>query len=794
MKETNQIKNRLLALFITLLVISMAISYSFETATAVDLGPVGQRCQAIKNQCSSASTTSQQKESLQTEANGKVVEVQANRRAGTCWAPQYETCGPACQACNSECKGAVLACLPTTEEQRNTMVQNSLDKSVKDVLGAVTKPLTEKAEENKEAQKNKTNTEKTEDALTKVNNRIKELEEKEKLSETEQKELNDLKAEKEKLEKEAAKTKKDTPPPEPKKKVSDWVDHLFTGLSALRAIFLANDVFRAAGGAGTCTAEKPLIGNINCKSCSADPYRICTKERCQILGTNCIPVQTNKTGEYRCEQGPCTEIGDIFISKISAHWYVDTAESNSSPKSNTSQAGTVVLNLGEIDWNTKTMLINVTTQRLAQCRYALDKAGANFSEMQDFNDNYFPETREGNPAIQQAVIQLAGEIPRNMTHTIYIKCNNACNLPHAVSYDYNQVKFKLKQKPDQLPPEIVYVDPSSNSVVREDLNVLNASFWLDETGSCRFSDKSVNYTTKYNGTGQLMVPFGIYNNENSSVINGKCVPGKCLDRNEQCSRCWLLLNLSKGYDIVNYSSPEFNETKLFRILIRCNDSQGNVMTEDSILDYNLMTAPGYNMSILKPEKLERTYNRKSEISVTSEPRATECRYKIIEYRTTGSSQAAPSCNSLTPNWSTMRAIDSAMSTTHSGEHNETLNASREGLKQLLCVKCRDTWRIEVINTTDFFTLLDDLPPVVIRMYHDLSSGDYLLVETNEESDCVYSTRNCAYNFSDGTAFMSSDNYMHAAYWQLDNSYYVKCKDKWNNYPGKSSNSSTCTQS
>lgn len=563
----------------------------------------------------------------------------------------------------------------------------------------------------------------------------------------------------------------------------DPVDLIFTLASMVRAGILTAEVLSRAGGAGTCSFEKPLPGNSSCKSCNEDPYRLCTRERCNILGTACVAVLVeNKTDQYRCEPGPCEEIGDIYLNSIQAHWYIDTQEANSSPKTSTTgkQPGTVVLDLGEIEWNTRNIVVNVTTQQLAQCRWILDKPGSNFSEMTDFEDNYFPESA-GEPAPQEAVVEVAGDISRNATHTIYVKCNNICNLPHEASYDFNQVKFKLKQKPDQLPPEIVYIDPENHAVVRGDLKLINASFWLDELGRCKFSDKSNNFTKNYS----LMIPFAPFNNENSSIINGKCDVGKCLDRNEQCSRCWLLLNTSRGYDIINYSSEEFNETKLFHMLIRCNDTQGNVMLEDNILDYSIMTAPVYNISIIQPEEGNRTYDRQPEIEVTSEPRLTECRYKTYQ----GLGPKTP------PAWDNMTAIDTEFAILHKGKHNETLNATKEGLLHTMWAKCRDTWRIEETDYVRFYTLLDPDAPIIVRMYHDSAAGDFLLVETDEESECVYGisdTIKCNYNFSDGSAFTTSDNYIHAAYWQLSNLYYIKCKDKWNNYPGGSSNANKCT--
>jgi len=582
-----------------------------------------------------------------------------------------------------------------------------------------------------------------------------------------------------------AEIKKHEPPKKKEKKIfQDWVDVIFLGLSLIRALYLADTILTSYGGAGKCSPEQPLKGVDPkiCLTCNEDPYRICTRERCLMLG-NCIPVPTAKADQYVCVPGKCEELGLPVFDKINVSWFIDGEMKGTTGMLNLDgREINIKLNEGKpIPFNTKMILINLTTYKTSgMCRYIIDKAGANFSEMIDFENNYFPTLPDGTPGWQYAYVLLPGNLSRDATYRIFIKCKNICGIEPEAAYDLNVITFTLDKKPDQLPPEIVYVDPASNSVVRGDLAFINASFWLDEKGSCKFSDKSNNYTINYT----QMIPFGPYNNENSSVVNGGCYLGKCLDRNETCSRCWLLLNTSRGYDIINYTG-EFNETKLFSLLIRCSDLQGNVMTEDSILGYTLMTAPPYNISIIKPENKSKTYDRQPEIEVVSE-RATECRYRIY--------QGSPA-EKKQPSWDEMWPIDTEMGTLHKGRHNETLNASRQGILHTIWVRCRDFWHIETIDFAIFYTLLDDDPPVIIRMYRDTTIGDYLIIETNEESECVYGTSDtikCAYNFSDGSAMTTIDNLLHAAYWQLGSMYYIKCKDKWENYPGNKPNANQCT--
>jgi hypothetical protein len=76
---------------------------------------------------------------------------------------------------------------------------------------------------------------------------------------------------------------------------------------------------------GSCSAEESLKGltaseqEEACKSCNEDPLRLCTLERCIILG-NCIPVPpeegtSEEMSNYICVPGKCEETGVVGIER-----------------------------------------------------------------------------------------------------------------------------------------------------------------------------------------------------------------------------------------------------------------------------------------------------------------------------------------------------------------------------------------------------------------------------------------------------------------------------------------------
>jgi len=77
---------------------------------------------------------------------------------------------------------------------------------------------------------------------------------------------------------------------------------------------------------------------------------------------------------------------------------------------------------------------------------------------------------------------------------------------------------------------------------------------------------------------------------------------------------------------------------------------------------------------------------------------------------------------------------------------------------------------------------DTSAPQVARSYYE--DGLMKLV-TTEESSCVYSLSTCNYLVEDGLNIDTVDNLNHFVSWNEEESFYVKCKDVYGNYPDPS---------
>ena len=74
---------------------------------------------------------------------------------------------------------------------------------------------------------------------------------------------------------------------------------------------------------------------------------------------------------------------------------------------------------------------------------------------------------------------------------------------------------------------------------------------------------------------------------------------------------------------------------------------------------------------------------------------------------------------------------------------------------------------------------DIYPPEITRVYHE--QGKLKLI-TDEAAQCVFSNLNCNYLFEDGAEISNLESLTHYVDWNTEINYYIKCKDKYGNYP------------
>jgi len=95
------------------------------------------------------------------------------------------------------------------------------------------------------------------------------------------------------------------------------------------------------------------------------------------------------------------------------------------------------------------------------------------------------------------------------------------------------------------------------------------------------------------------------------------------------------------------------------------------------------------------------------------------------------------------------------------------------------IKCLDLGGNMDTDEITFNVESDTEMPFVVRAYPEENN---LKIVTSEEAECVYSKTDCNYLFEDGVKMTVIDETEHFTDWDVDFSYYIKCKDEYGNMP------------
>ena len=91
------------------------------------------------------------------------------------------------------------------------------------------------------------------------------------------------------------------------------------------------------------------------------------------------------------------------------------------------------------------------------------------------------------------------------------------------------------------------------------------------------------------------------------------------------------------------------------------------------------------------------------------------------------------------------------------------------------ISCRDLGNNIASKNISFGVYVDNQAPIVVRTYRE---DNNLAVVTNENSSCVYDTRDCNYLYEDGIKMKDLNGVLHYVTWDTSKNYYIKCEDRY----------------
>lgn len=371
--------------------------------------------------------------------------------------------------------------------------------------------------------------------------------------------------------------------------------------------------------------------------------------------------------------------------------------------------------------------LTISTDQYAYCKYNYYKRNyATFdSEGELFNEGNYHTM---NHTLTITIPWIEDERVQNNSGDslrLFIRCIDKCD-KYVNTAEY-VVEFPIDPSPDTTPPLILNVTPSDPTYLPYGGNMSYIEVALNEEGNCKYD---------YNQG----IQYGL-------MVGGNFT--KCSDSTNGEKFC------SHGF-VTNLVG---NSTTIY---IKCQDIEGNNNTED--YPHTFLPSPeALKITDYKPDK---EHIRKKPItpeeplffSVTTAGGAfsgnSECWWKL-----TGPTVAE---DTFLQN----------QSTTHEYEITSQLNPGEHQIDYA----CLDSAGNFANLTTKFTIEQDQTPPAVVRVFME---GSNIKVLTNEEARCFYNTTyvpNC--NFEDGTGMDSMLTTEHLISYQYDQTYYVKCKDEF----------------
>ena len=349
-----------------------------------------------------------------------------------------------------------------------------------------------------------------------------------------------------------------------------------------------------------------------------------------------------------------------------------------------------------------------------------------FGESNLFAYNHSQKMSLPSPSSIQAA---APELGHNGTYTLYARCQDANG---NANVDEFAVRFCVEAGPDTTPPEIMGTSIANNMPVKYNQSNVELEVYVNEPSECKWSREDRGYEELENS---MVCNKNVWEMNNNNVYTCKTTLTGVKDRQENVF--WVRCK----------DQPWANESE------RNKNQQGYKFTLAGTEPLNIIdikpngTLYGSTdvVSIWLEVETANGYRNGNAVCYFSD---TKSEADYIEFADTGSSM-----------------------------HKQRLDLIEGGYKYY--VKCLDLGGNRDDNETEFRVEVDREAPVIARVYRE---DEVLKVITIEDSECRYSIQSCNFKFEDGIDMPYANQTTHAAEWKTENTYYIRCSDRYNNQP------------
>ena len=484
----------------------------------------------------------------------------------------------------------------------------------------------------------------------------------------------------------------------------------------------------------SCMPWQAPVGKVaknDCEICNKKEG--CSEYRCKSLGQACQLLNAGKTDEK------CTWVNPKDTSSpVITTWEEVLTKGHKYSPDNTIRPparGVKILRTGAADSCIKAFTpleFGINVNEPAQCKIdynhtlKFDNMAFWFGESDLYLYNHSQKMSLPSPS---AVEKAAPELKHNGTYTLYVRCQDANGNENV---DEFAIRFCVEKGPDTTPPKIEGTSIANNMPVQYNKDSVELEVYVNEPANCKWSREDRDYNT---------METEMTCNENVWEMNNNLV--------YTCKTN--LTGIKNRQDNVFY--------------FRCKDK------------------PGANESERYPNQESYKFTLKGTETLN-----------IIDIKPNGTIKGSTDVVSVwleveTANgYKNGEAICYYSDTQNEADYIEFRNTSTNLHKQRLdliagsykyYVKCVDLGGNRDDNSTEFTVEVDKSAPVIARVYQE---NELLKIVTTEDSECRYDIKSCNFKFEDGVDMPYANQTSHFAEWKTENTYYIRCSDKYGNIP------------
>lgn len=506
-----------------------------------------------------------------------------------------------------------------------------------------------------------------------------------------------------------------------------------------------------------CLPWEAPLGGADCERCNTDPLRPCSEYRCKSFGQAC-ELLNKGSAEERCAWVSPNDVK----SPVMRPWNEPLTQGHTYQPDTTVRPPAIGVKIlrtaasnGCIAPFTP-LRFGIATDEPSQCKIdvvrpgngsrgfdsmAFYMGGSNFYKYNHTETMRLPSIQSLADAAASTNDTEGGPVLQNDgTYTLFIRCRDANGNENADDFAVN---FCVDPSPDTTPPVIESTSILNNAPIGFGVGNVSLNVNINEPAECRWSIQDKNYNDM----------------ENAMSCSNQIYQQNAL----QLYPCTTTLT-----GLQNRADNVF--------FFRCKDQPRRAENErnTNTQSYRFVLKGTQALNIMETGP-NATVRGSSEVVTTT-----------LSVRTANGAEEGKAMCYFSPSGAEGSFV--AMFTTNTVVHNQTLQLAPGSYTYAF--RCVDAGGNAAMQNVSFNVVSDRSAPHVTRIYRE--GPDALKVVTDEEAECVYSLNNCNFVFEDALRanlrfiYASASRNLHFIQWDPQKTYFIKCRDAYNNQPGPNS--------